>query len=62
MPVSGSGKSVDHKCEDAAGNPHRQALPLGSVNGVFHLDALCLHCGAHLVWVDEDDPATGERG
>jgi len=23
---------------------------------VFYLDAICLHCGAHLIWVEEDSP------
>ena len=53
-PVKGRGRLLSHRCEDSGGHKHRQRLPLGSVRGVLYLDALCLHCGAHLVWVDED--------
>jgi len=58
----GPGCVLSHSCEDASGASHRQKLPLGSVRGVTHLDALCAHCGAHFVWVEEvddrPDPAT----
>ncbi|GBD27988.1 hypothetical protein HRbin30_03346 [bacterium HR30] len=54
--VKGSGRIVTHRCQDVHGVTHRQRFPLGSVRGVTYLDALCLHCGAHLVWVDEPDP------
>jgi hypothetical protein len=54
--VSGKGRSMLHDCRDGNGQKHRQRLALGSVRGVFYLDALCLHCGAHFVWV-EDEPA-----
>ena len=54
--VSGKGRAMLHDCRDGAGQKHRQRLALGSVRGVFYLDALCLHCGAHFVWV-EDEPA-----
>jgi hypothetical protein len=54
--VSGRGRSLIHECQDPQGNQHRQRLALGSVRGVFYLDAMCLHCGAHCVWVDEDAP------
>ncbi len=47
---------VSHECTDNTGEDHRQRLALGSVRGVFYLDAICLHCGAHLIWVDEDAP------
>lgn len=61
MRISGTGRSVAHECRDANGHSHRQRLALGSVGGVFHLDALCLHCGAHFVWDDnaEAPAATG---
>lgn len=55
MRVSGAGRSIAHECRDANGHTHRQRLPLGSVAGIFHLDALCLHCGAHFVWVEEEE-------
>ena len=45
-----------HECRDSTGDEHRQRLALGSVRGVFYLDAICLHCGAHLIWVEEDAP------
>jgi len=54
--VAGSGSQILHECRDANTQKHRQRLPLGSVNGIFYLDALCLHCGAHLVWVDDETP------
>jgi len=57
MPVSGPGRSLVHICHDANDRPHRQRLSLGSVRGIFYLDALCLHCGAHFVWVEEEDAA-----
>lgn len=55
--VAGLGRSIIHECRDAEGNAHRQRLALGSVRGIFYLDAICLHCGAHFVWVDDDQPA-----
>lgn len=51
--VSGHGLVLPHRCEDISGESHSQKLPLGSVRGITHLDALCLHCGAHFVWVEE---------
>lgn len=45
-----------HECSDSSGAKHRQRLTLGSVRGVFYLDAVCTHCGAHLIWVEEDAP------
>jgi hypothetical protein len=54
--VRTNGRLLLHVCEDVNGRKHRQRLPLGSVRGVAYLDALCLHCGAHMVWVDEDRP------
>ncbi|HUI26976.1 MAG TPA: hypothetical protein VL403_12900 [Candidatus Kryptonia bacterium] len=54
--VGADGRLLLHVCEDVNGRKHRQRLPLGSVRGVSYLDALCLHCGAHVVWVDEDQP------
>ena len=54
--VGANGRLLLHVCEDVNGRKHRQRLPLGSVRGVSYLDALCLHCGAHVVWVDEDRP------
>jgi hypothetical protein len=54
MSVGAKGRLLLHICEDGNGRKHRQRLPLGSVRGVSYLDALCLHCGAHMVWVDED--------
>jgi hypothetical protein len=54
--VKGQGRLLAHDCHDVTGERHRQRLPVGSVQGVLHLDALCLHCGAHFVWVEEDVP------
>jgi hypothetical protein len=61
--VKGRGRLLSHRCEDVNGHKHRQRLPLGSVRGVLYLDALCLHCGAHLVWVEEEasDADTASR-
>jgi len=56
LTVSGKGRSLAHDCRDASGDKHRQRLPLGTVRGIHYLDALCLHCGAHIVWVEDDDP------
>lgn len=60
--VRGAGQVLSHACEDVSGARHRQKLPLGSVRGVTHLDALCAHCGAHFVWVEEvdDRPDAGD--
>ncbi|MCX8073635.1 MAG: hypothetical protein N3C12_14490 [Candidatus Binatia bacterium] len=52
-PVKGAGRLVTHRCHDVHGTLHTQRFPLGSVGGVTYLDALCLLCGAHLVWVEE---------
>ena len=60
-PVTGEGRTLFHSCSDGHGEPHRQRLALGSVRGVFYLDALCLHCGAHFVWVEEDTPQAGDH-
>jgi len=38
------------------GTQHRQHLALGSIKGVFYLDALCAYCGAHLVWAEDEEP------
>lgn len=54
--AKGVGSMVVHECSDANGVQHRQRLALGSVRGVFYLDAICTHCGAHLIWVEEDAP------
>jgi hypothetical protein len=61
MPVSGRGRSLLHECEDGHGHVHRQRLALGSVRGIFYLDAMCLHCGAHFVWVDEEAASPAEH-
>ena len=61
VPVDGAGKLLSHRCQDVGGHAHQQRLPLGSVRGVMYLDALCLHCGAHFVWVD-DVKLAGEDG
>lgn len=60
-PATGKGKSVVHECEDSTGHRNRQLFMLGSIKGVFYLDAFCFHCGAHLVWVEneEETPAGG---
>ena len=47
---------VLHECTDRHGVAHRQRMALGSVRGVYYLDAICNRCGAHLIWVDEDSP------
>lgn len=61
--VKGRGRVLSHRCEDVAGHRHHQRLPLGSVGGVLYLDALCLYCGKHFVWVeDEDNPALKDQG
>ncbi len=52
--VSGGGRLFLHRCDDGSGHAHQQRLPLGSVRGIVYLDALCLHCGTHFVWTDED--------
>ena len=61
-PVTGRGRFLVHECQDAHGNRHRQRLSLGSVRGIFYLDAICLHCGAHCIWVDDEAPAPGAQG
>ncbi|GIW43218.1 MAG: hypothetical protein KatS3mg077_0500 [Candidatus Binatia bacterium] len=60
--VNARGRVLLHRCEDVQGNPHRQRFPLGSVRDVFYLDALCLLCGTHFVWVEEPDPASTNHG
>jgi len=55
LPITGTGRRIDHECKDSNGTRHRQRLALGSVGGIFYLDALCLHCGSHFVWVDDHD-------
>ena len=52
----GVGSMVVHECRDSRGAVHRQRMALGSVRGVYYLDAICNRCGAHLIWVDEDAP------
>lgn len=52
--VRGGGRLFLHRCDDDGGHEHQQRLPLGSVRGIVYLDALCLHCGTHFVWTDED--------
>ena len=59
--VRGNGKVCTHRCLDVTGQKHVQRFPLGSVRGVIHLDALCLHCGTHFVWV-EDAAEWAEHG
>ncbi len=49
-----------HECRDGRGQAHRQRLAIGSVRGVFYLDAMCLHCGAHFVWVEEEAPSLSD--
>jgi hypothetical protein len=58
--VRGRGKVMGHRCVDVSGQKHLQRLPLGSVRGVVYLDALCLHCGTHFVWVEEAEDAAVE--
>lgn len=48
---------LSHVCEDVSGRAHQQKLPLGSVRGIIHLDALCAYCNAHFVWVEDRDLA-----
>jgi hypothetical protein len=57
--VKGEGRLLPHRCEDVLKRRHQQRLSLGSVRGIMYLDALCLHCGTHFVWV-EDEPARAE--
>jgi hypothetical protein len=54
MAVEGRGRLLSHQCDDVQGRRHQQRLPLGSVRGVLYLDALCLHCGSHFVWVEQE--------
>ncbi|HEX7407131.1 MAG TPA: hypothetical protein VF515_05705 [Candidatus Binatia bacterium] len=64
-PAKGKGRLLPHRCEDVLGHKHQQRLPLGSVRGILYLDALCLHCGAHFVWVEDDTagaPESASRG
>jgi hypothetical protein len=62
-PVEGHGRLLAHRCDDVTGQQHQQRLPLGSVRGVMYLDALCLHCGAHFVWVEDEasEPAEPKK-
>jgi hypothetical protein len=55
--VKGEGRLLPHRCEDVLKHRHQQRLALGSVRGIMHLDALCLHCGTHFVWVEDEPPA-----
>jgi len=55
IDVRGRGHSIPHQCRDKKGVVHRQRLPLGSVRGVFYLDAICPHCGAHYLWVADGE-------
>jgi len=57
--VKGEGRLLSHRCEDVLKRRHQQRLSLGSVCGIMYLDALCVHCGAHFVWV-EDEPVLAE--
>lgn len=57
--VRGRGRIVTHKCQDVHQQNHVQRFPLGSVRGIVYLDALCLNCGAHLVWTEEDPSPEG---
>jgi hypothetical protein len=59
-PVKGRGRMFPHRCEDVGGHRHQQRLPLGSVRGILYLDALCLHCGTHFVWDDDEPAGVGE--
>jgi hypothetical protein len=59
--VTGPGKMLNHACEDAAGQKHRQRLPLGSVRGIMYVDAVCLNCGAHFIWVEDGEPGSLPR-
>jgi len=52
---------LSHRCEDPNGGEHQQKMPLGSVRGITHLDALCAHCGAHFVWVEDHHDPQGVR-
>jgi len=58
--VRGRGRVMRHRCEDFNGHKHQQRLPVGSVGGVMYLDAMCLHCGAHFVWADDEAPPASE--
>lgn len=53
--VSGKGRLLTHRCDDVSGSQHQQRLPLGSIRGITYLDALCLYCGKHFVWVEDED-------
>ncbi len=61
-PVRGRGRLFPHRCDDVNGHKHLQRLPLGSVRGIMYLDALCLHCGAHFVWVEEEGAEVADGG
>lgn len=57
-PIRRRGCLLSHACEDVSGRTHQQKLPLGSVRGIIHLDALCAYCNAHFVWVEDRDLGT----
>ena len=57
MTVEGHGRLLSHGWEDVQDRRHQQRLPLGSVRGGLHLNALCLHCGSHFVWVEDEAPS-----
>lgn len=59
LAVRTAGRLLTHRCEDVSGHRHSQRLPLGSISGITYLDALCLHCGAHFVWIDDEDDDAG---
>lgn len=59
--VRGKGRSLAHECRDAKGAAHRQRMALGSVRGVFYLDAICRYCGAHFLWVEDDEADLSEH-
>ncbi len=54
--AKGTGSRFLHECRDRNGVEHRHRIALGSVRGVFYLDAICQHCGAHMIWVEDDAP------
>jgi len=60
-PVNGRGRLLPHACQDVGGQRHQQRLPLGSVRGILYLDALCLHCGTHFVWVEDEPEDRGTK-
>jgi len=56
-PGEGGGRLLSHRCEDVTSHQNQQRLPLGSVQGIMYLDALCCtaartSCGSKRPWLN----------